>query len=61
MLAFIGLGAFLDRWLELPGIALVTLGFCMKMAREERVMNAEFGQNYTDYSRATRRLIPFVW
>jgi protein-S-isoprenylcysteine O-methyltransferase Ste14 len=59
--AFAALAAFLDRWLEVPGFALVVLGLRMKLAREERFMVAAFGQQYHDYRRHVKTLVPWVW
>jgi protein-S-isoprenylcysteine O-methyltransferase Ste14 len=61
LLAFAALAAFLDRWLELPGFALIVVGFRMKLAREERFLEQAFGDEYTTYRRQVGMLVPFLW
>ena len=56
--AFLGLAAFLDRWLEIPGFTLVVVGFWRKLKREERFMDSEFGGQYAQYRRQVGMLVP---
>ena len=58
LLAFIGLGIFLDRWLELPALFLLIAGFTMKARREEIIMLSRFGEDYRDLQHATGMFLP---
>ena len=42
------------------GLAFVFASLWRKALVEERLLAAEFGEEYTIYSRHTKRLIPFV-
>jgi protein-S-isoprenylcysteine O-methyltransferase Ste14 len=42
-------------------LALVVLGFRMKIQLEEQFMTEEFGDAYLIYKRNVKALIPFVW
>ena len=61
LFSFLGTAAFLDRWLEFPGFALVAIGFAQKLKREEGFMEQEFGDAYQNYRAKVRMLIPFIW
>ncbi len=61
LLGFIGLGLFFDNLIQIPAIALVVIGFRMKIAREEAFMGDAFGSTYDDYKRHARMLIPYIW
>ena len=41
--------------------ALVLPGMAYRMHVEERLLRETFGEQYRDYSRRTKRLIPFIW
>ena len=58
LLAFLGLAVFLDRWLEVPGYALLMIGFRMKLRREERIMEQAFGEEYSRYHAEVPALVP---
>ena len=47
------------RWLM--GLVLAVLALKLKSLREERFMTDQFGEEYTDYRREVKALIPFVW
>lgn len=62
LLTFLGLGLFLNNWLSLV-LALVPpfLAFNYRMKVEERALIEEFGDEYLQYKRNTKRILPFIY
>jgi len=58
----IGQALLLPNWLAGPSY-LVTFGtmFAFRVNREEQMMVDEFGDDYRQYTRETKRLVPGVW
>jgi protein-S-isoprenylcysteine O-methyltransferase Ste14 len=61
LLAAVGTVIAADRWATLIALALMAAAFLRKIVIEERFMRDAFGPAYADYSRATARLVPFLW
>ena len=62
MLSMIGLGLALDSWLGLAICVVVPLlGYVPRITVEEAALRDRLGPDYVEYSRTTRRLVPFVW
>lgn len=57
-----GQALVVPNWIAGPsyGVAMVLL-FAFRLAREERMMLEEFGNDYDAYMRRTKRLVPGVW
>ncbi|SRR5579875_2893488 len=61
LIILLGFALTCANWLSLlviMGCALIGLGY--RIAVEERVLQQQLGQQYQDYMRRTKRLIPFV-
>jgi len=61
LLAAAGSAIAIDRWAGLVALALMAIAFIRKTAIEERFMAEAFGPAYAAYSRATARLVPYLW
>lgn len=62
LLNFYGFGLMLgNTWSLLVAAVPVTIAFLWRMRIEERVLAEAFPDEYPDYARQTRRLIPFIW
>jgi protein-S-isoprenylcysteine O-methyltransferase Ste14 len=62
LLSMTGLGLCLESWAGLAVIILLPLvGYARRISVEEGELRARLGSEYVAYSRATRRLVPFVW
>ncbi|MGL4967318.1 MAG: methyltransferase family protein [Inquilinus sp.] len=61
LLAMIGTVVANDRWSAVLALLLMAAAFLYKIAIEERFMAEAFGPAYADYSRATARLVPYLW
>lgn len=62
MVGVIGLGLALQSWVAL--LVLVITGgsyFAYRIRNEESFLVAEMGDNYADYIKRTKRLVPFVF
>ena len=59
-LAFIGTAIAIGEWRALIAAVIAIASFCYKLGIEERVMLDTFGDEYRDYRRQVRALIPFV-
>ncbi len=62
LLTFLGLGLFLDNWISLI-IAFIPpfLAFLYRIKIEEKALIEQFGQDYIDYKKQTKKLIPFIY
>ncbi len=62
LLYSLGFALVLPNWIAGPAYLvsmLLLIGF--RLGPEERLMHAEFGPAYEDYTRRSKRLIPGVW
>lgn len=59
-LVFIGTAIAMGEWRALIAAVIAIASFCYKLSIEERVMLETFGEQYRDYRRKVRALIPFV-
>jgi protein-S-isoprenylcysteine O-methyltransferase Ste14 len=48
-------------WAGVAGLAMLALAFAVKLKREEKVLLEQFGEEYQDYKRQSRALIPGIW
>ncbi|WP_212003892.1 isoprenylcysteine carboxylmethyltransferase family protein [Chitinophaga sp. HK235] len=48
-------------WSAIIVSTIYTLGLCMKINREETLLNELFPGTYAVYQQHTRKLIPFIW
>lgn len=61
LLILLGFGLSLTNWLSLLVIMSSALvGFSYRIRVEERALVEQLGQQYRDYMRRTKRLVPFV-
>ncbi len=62
LFSFIGMGLTFNNWISLLLVTVpVTLVFIYRIRIEESLLIGYFGTEYTDYKKATKRLIPFVY
>lgn len=62
LLSFFGFGLTFANWLSTLIIFVPVLcAFLYRITVEEQALTAHFGDRYTDYCRATKRLIPGVY
>lgn len=57
-LAAIGSGLAINQWRCVAGLVVITLGFCVKAWREERLLRSQFGEEFEAHRRATGFLLP---
>jgi protein-S-isoprenylcysteine O-methyltransferase Ste14 len=61
LLAYLGLGLALQSWAALLTILVVMgLGYVYRIRVEERFLVAELGDEYVEYCKRTKRIIPFI-
>jgi protein-S-isoprenylcysteine O-methyltransferase Ste14 len=62
LLSFLGLGISFNNWISTLAIIIPVFSAIMYRIRiEERLMLEQFGQEYLDYKKCTRRLIPMIY
>ena len=62
LLAFLGLGVSLGNWVGLVALFLPILaGFLYRIRVEERALVESLGEEYLEYRRATKRLLPGLY
>ena len=60
----IGLGVVISyaSWIGLAALLFLLLpGLAYRMRVEERLLTEQFGEEYTNYTKKTRKLIPWIW
>lgn len=62
LITSLGLGLYLNNWLSLI-LAIVPpfLAFMYRIKIEEKTLLEEFGKEYVEYRKKTRKLIPFIY
>ncbi len=62
LISFFGLGLAFANWLSLAVMfPLVCLGYVYRIRVEEKALIASLGEEYLEYSRHTKRLIPGIY
>ena len=62
LLSFFGLALVFNNWLTLIMIFVpILIAFLYRISLEEKVLTAAFGSGYTEYTKHTRKLIPFIY
>jgi len=61
LLAYLGLGLALQSWAAVLTLLIVMgLGYVYRIRVEEKFLIAELGDDYIEYCKRTKRIIPFV-
>ena len=62
LLSFIGYGISLNNWISLILVVVaVLIVFKMRINIEEKALIEQFGNEYLEYRKKVKGLIPFVW
>jgi len=61
LLGILGTAVYSGQWNGLVALALILISWKIKTAREESFMESEFGEQYVQYRRDVKSLVPFVW
>lgn len=59
--AVFGTALAAGTWEALLGFCVMVPAYIVKWRREERVMTGEFGQEYLDYMKKTKAIVPFIF
>jgi protein-S-isoprenylcysteine O-methyltransferase Ste14 len=61
-LSFVGFGISLNNWISLIIVSTLVLGaFLYRISVEEKLLVAQFGDQYLQYRKRTKAIIPFIW
>jgi protein-S-isoprenylcysteine O-methyltransferase Ste14 len=61
ILSVLGIGLALSSIVGLSMVILLALLIIMRVNIEERMLLAEFGDNYLDYAMKTNKIVPFIF
>jgi len=61
LFAAIGLSLLFRSWVGLIMVAIILIGLLVRIKDEEAVLQKEFGQEWEQYCKITRRLLPFLY
>ncbi len=62
LLTSLGLGLYLNNWISLVLAFLIPfIAFSYRITVEERTLIEQFGEEYLEYRRKTKKLIPFIY
>ena len=62
LIIFIGVSISLSNWISILLMVIpIAIGYHYRIAVEERFMIEQFGQQYSDYLKRTKKLIPMIY
>ena len=62
LLIFIGISISVSNWLSIPLMMIpVTIGYLYRIKVEESFMIGQMGENYLNYQKRTKRIIPMIY
>jgi protein-S-isoprenylcysteine O-methyltransferase Ste14 len=62
LIIFIGISISLSNWLSVLAMMIpITLGYGYRIKVEERFMLEQLGENYLNYQKRTKRIIPMIY
>lgn len=61
-MALVGCPLFLNAyWAVLVAFIAMSIAYYLRIGVEEKLLSAYFGEQYREYQKNTRRIIPFIW
>jgi protein-S-isoprenylcysteine O-methyltransferase Ste14 len=61
-MAIVGAPVFLNAgWATLVAVVSMTIAYYLRIGVEEKMLSSYFGEQYLDYRKHTKRIIPFIW
>jgi protein-S-isoprenylcysteine O-methyltransferase Ste14 len=61
-MAIVGAPVFLNAgWATLIAVVSMTIAYYLRIGVEEQMLSSYFGEQYLDYKKHTKRIIPFIW
>ncbi len=61
-MAIVGAPVFLNAWwAALIAVVSMTVAYYLRIGVEEKMLSSYFGEQYLDYKKKTKRIIPFIW
>jgi protein-S-isoprenylcysteine O-methyltransferase Ste14 len=62
LVIFIGIAISLSNWLSIPAMVIpIAMGYGYRIKVEERFMLEQWGKDYLNYSKRTKRIIPMIY
>jgi protein-S-isoprenylcysteine O-methyltransferase Ste14 len=62
LIIFIGISTAISNWLSILSMMIpITLGYIYRIKVEERFMIEQMGENYLNYQKRTKRIIPMIY
>jgi protein-S-isoprenylcysteine O-methyltransferase Ste14 len=62
LIIFLGISISISNWLSILAMMIpVAIGYGYRIAVEEKFMVKQFGEEYVDYQKRTKKIIPFVF
>jgi len=58
---YIGLLIYLWSWQSIVVFVLYVIIMMIQVSREEKRLEQDFGEEYKEYKKKTKKIIPFVW
>jgi len=61
-MAIVGCPVFLNAyWAAVIAAGSMTIAYYLRIGVEEKMLSSYFGEQYQDYIKRTKRIIPFIW
>jgi protein-S-isoprenylcysteine O-methyltransferase Ste14 len=61
LFAFLGDAIRLGVWRGFAGMLILFIALLIKIRREEALLSGHFGEEYANYKKRVKALIPFLW
>jgi protein-S-isoprenylcysteine O-methyltransferase Ste14 len=62
LIIFIGISISISNWISILAMTIpVTLGYLNRIQEEEEFLIEQFGEDYVNYQKTTKRLIPMIY
>ncbi|MHC1739797.1 MAG: isoprenylcysteine carboxylmethyltransferase family protein [Anaerolineaceae bacterium] len=62
LIIFLGISISISNWLSMLAMMIpVVVGYAYRISVEEKFMLEQFGPNYLDYQKRTKKIVPFIY
>jgi len=61
-MAIVGCPMFLNaQWAIVVAVILMTIAYYLRIGVEEKMLSSYFGEQFQEYKKSTKKIIPFIW
>jgi len=49
------------QWAIVVAVILMTIAYYLRIGVEEKMLSSYFGEQFQEYKKSTKKIIPFIW